>query len=223
MSRKTVILATGNYGKVKELQKMLGLDFNVLSQSEVGFDVDVEETGDTLLKNASLKANALRRFLKDSIDYKNAFIISDDSGLFVDSLSNHVSVTRKKILGVRTARLSKDVLGREITKEERDSLNNEILLRIMTGMPNRKASFRTCLCLLAVSDGKINIFNGEMPLEVADSVRENGNGFAYDFCVKSTECNGRFVCDLTDDEKNAISHRGRAVKKLSNFLLNNNK
>lgn len=220
MNKRTVILATNNLGKVKELQKMLGVEFDVLCQSDINFNVDVEETGNTLAENATLKANALYEFIKGNAQYKDAIIVSDDSGLFVDSLSDTVGVTFKKILGVRTARLSQDVLGREITKEERDSLNNDTLLRIMAGMTKRDARFETCLCLVFANTGETKTFTGEMSLSVGHEIKE-GNGFAYDFVTISTDYDD-YVCNLTDDEKNNISHRGKATKKLTDFILGRN-
>jgi XTP/dITP diphosphohydrolase len=183
------LIATNNKGKLKEFNKILeSLGIECISLKDMGIDIEVEETERTFLGNARLKAKELYKIAKIPT-------ISDDSGLLVEALSGEP--------GVYSARYAGD--------ECDDHKNIEKLLSNMENITNRNAEFRSVV--YAVLDDNTELYaegicEGEILFE-----KIGLNGFGYDpvFYVKEF---GKSFAQLTDDEKNSISHRGRAIKQL---------
>ncbi len=190
MDKKTIVVASGNKGKLKEIKDLLP-DFNVVSYKELGFNEEIEETGSTFYENALIKAKTVSMAL-------NLPALADDSGLCVDALCGAP--------GVMSARYSK-------TGDDKD--NNEKLLKVMEREKNRKAKFVCCMVYYS-PNGEIVTASGETYGEIMCKT-EGQNGFGYDVLFYSTEINKCFGV-ATKEEKNAVSHRFRALELIKEKL-----
>ncbi|MDE6330955.1 MAG: non-canonical purine NTP diphosphatase [Muribaculaceae bacterium] len=186
-----LVFATNNLHKLAEVRRILGESFNVLSLSDIGCHDDIPETADTLEGNALIKA----RWVKEKYGFD---CFADDTGLMVDALGGEP--------GVYSARYA----GPGCTPDD----NVELLLRKMEGVGDRHASFRTVIALI-IGD-KTTTFTGQADGTIA-LARDGQAGFGYDPIFISAET-GKTFASMTADEKNAISHRGRAVGKLCDYL-----
>lgn len=188
-----IIVATKNENKIREISEMLSpLGFEVISQTNAGIDIDVEETGDTFLKNALIKARAVSLVCDD-------YVLADDSGLCVDALDGRP--------GVYSARYA----GEGAT----DSEKIEKLLDELGDETNRSAKFVTSMAFIT-PDGKEITTNGVVLGRILREPSGN-NGFGYDPVFYSDELEKSFA-EATPDEKNSVSHRGRALKALYDIL-----
>ncbi len=189
-----LVLATGNSDKLKEMKALLAkLPIEVTSKDEMGFaDLDVDETGETLEDNAELKARAL-------YEATGEWVLADDTGLFVDALDGAP--------GVYSARYA----GEHATYED----NRKRLLSALEGVDDRSAAFRTVVCLIDKA-GQAIFLEGVCPGAIA--VVERGEmGFGYD-SIFVPEGWDRSFAEMTDEEKNAISHRGNALALVAKGL-----
>lgn len=188
-----IIVATNNQGKVKEIKQIL-YPHNVMSQSEIGIDIDVEETGDTFEQNAFLKARALK-------NYTSCAIIADDSGLMVDYLNGEPGVYSARYAGDNTTPLQ----------------GIEKLLKNMEGVPfeNRSAHFVSVIALV-LPDGSEYSFEGSCDGYITN-ILKGDNGFGFDPVFYYPPFDKTFA-ELSDEEKNSVSHRYVAINKLNNFL-----
>ncbi|HIT83645.1 MAG TPA: non-canonical purine NTP diphosphatase [Candidatus Avibacteroides faecavium] len=185
--KKKLVFATNNAHKLTEVRAMVGEDFEILSLNDIGCHADIPETADTLQGNAVMKA----RFVRDNYGLD---CFADDSGLEVEALGGAP--------GVHSARYATD--GHD------HRANIAKLLREMDGQGDRRARFRTVIALM--TDAGTLCFEGEVRGEIM--TEEHGtNGFGYD-PVFRPEGHEETFAEMTDDEKNAISHRARAVAKL---------
>ena len=188
-----LVFATNNLHKLKEVQEMLSNTIEVLSLKDIGCFEDVEETETTLEGNARLKA----AYITNNYGY-NCF--ADDTGLEVDALNGKP--------GVFSARY-----GGEHGNSEK---NMQKLLKELHGKANRKAQFRTAVALNL--ENKQYLFEGICEGEILEKKTGTG-GFGYDPIFKPTEASASFA-EMNSEEKNKISHRGIAIQKLVDFLLN---
>ena len=186
-----IILATNNANKVKELKRMLEpLGYTLFSQKEKGIRLEVEENGTTFEENAALKARAIH-------ELTGGAALADDSGLCVDALSGAP--------GVYSARYAGEPCD--------DHKNNEKLLSALKGISDRTARFVSVICYIA-PDGSEHFFRGEC--EGTIGFTEVGDlSFGYDpvFMVGD-----KAYSEMTAEEKDAISHRGNAIRKLADYL-----
>lgn len=188
-----IIFATSNLHKLHEAQSIIGENTSLIIPAQIGINHDIPEDGDTLEENALFKAEYLFK-----ITGKNCF--ADDTGLEVEALAGAP--------GVRSARYA---------SSECDSrLNMQKLLKELNGSSNRKARFRTVIALFL--NGKQYFFEGILNGTIAQS-ESGARGFGYDPLFTP---NGytKTLAELTDSQKNLISHRGIAIRKLSQFLEN---
>jgi XTP/dITP diphosphohydrolase len=202
----TIILATGNPDKVKELRPMLeniSPLFKVTTLNELGIEADIEETEQTLEGNAILKARAIFSLCSQQLPFMIA--LADDTGLEVDAL--------KGAPGVYSARYAPSPAGIAPTYEE----NVRYLLHSLNGITNRIARFRTVIALKGSIPSGETCFGFEHTAEgvVTGSItaEQRGNeGFGYDpvFLVDST---ARTYAEMSTAEKNTLSHRAIALKK----------
>lgn len=185
-----VVLATGNPHKAEELRPLLA--GAVVETAPDGFEVD--ETGTTLLQNALLKARALR----DRVD-PDAVVVADDTGLAVHALGGAP--------GVYSARYA----GEDATFAD----NCDKLLREMEGVADRRAAF-VCVLVALHASGDMGVGCGVLPGTITTEPRGAG-GFGYD-PLFVPEGLGVSMAEMTPEEKNAISHRGRAARRLAEVL-----
>lgn len=184
-----IIAATKNKGKIKEIQAIFApLGFTVISQAEEGIDLDVEETGTTFLENSLLKARAVHEASGEAV-------IADDSGLMVDALGGAP--------GVYSARYA----GENATDFERMTK----LLAEMSGKENRTASFTSVVSMI-LADGREFSAEGKVIGEICREMHGE-NGFGYDPIFFADEL-GKTFGEASDEEKNRISHRSRALTAL---------
>lgn len=188
---RKLVFATNNKHKLKEAREIIGDGFEIVSLAEIGCHDDIPETAETLEGNALIKA----MWIKDKYGYD---CFADDTGLMVDALGGAP--------GVYSARYA----GENCTFQ--DNVNK--LLAEMEGKENRKASFSTVVALLL--DGKTYTFEGRVDGSI--SAEAHGTeGFGYDPVFVPEETGVSFA-EMSSEEKNAISHRGRAMRKLAEFL-----
>lgn len=194
----TFVLASNNASKLREMKEILSeLGIDVISQAEAGLRLDVEETGTTFAENAMLKAEA-------ACSASGQPSIADDSGLMVDYLNGAP--------GVFSARYGSEN-GEKLTDDER----NGLLLRNMEPAENRAARFVSSIACV-FPDGTTVTAEGECRGVILRGMRGE-NGFGYDPLFLIPE-KGKTMAELTADEKNEISHRGRALRAFALNLQN---
>jgi XTP/dITP diphosphohydrolase len=186
-----LLFATNNQHKLREIQEILGHDFRILSLRDVGLDIEIPETQETIEGNAIQKA----RFIYEQSG-KNCF--ADDTGLEIDALD--------KRPGVYSARYA----GEGCSFDD----NVEKILRELSGNDDRKACFRCVICLIA--DGKEYTFEGRVDGFITEE-RRGSDGFGYDPVFLPAGQHQTFA-EMPAYLKNGISHRGKAVMKMVRFL-----
>lgn len=188
-----LVFATNNEHKINEIREMLSDKFILESLDQIGCNDDIPETSDTIEGNASQKANYI--YLKYGL---NCF--ADDTGLEVEALD--------MAPGIYSARYA----GPQRNSED----NIDKLLSELDKIKNRKARFRTVISLII--DGKETLFEGIVNGNIIEE-RKGKKGFGYDPVFQPEGYNLSFA-EMDLKEKNKISHRGRAIAKLTNFLTN---
>jgi XTP/dITP diphosphohydrolase len=186
-----ICFATHNQNKVDELRKLVGEDLEILSLHDLGVTDAIEETGTTLTENALLKA----QFINDNY---GVACFADDTGLEVVALNGDPGVYSARFAGVPA-------------NNER---NIDKLLALLANEENRQARFRTVIAL--VKDAEQHLFEGIVEGEIIDQ-RRGSNGFGYDPVFLPNHFDRTFA-EMGMEEKNVISHRALAVKKLTDFL-----
>lgn len=188
-----LVFATNNLNKLAEVQKMLPNSIELLSLKEIDCFDDIEETASTLEGNAKIKAN----YITENFKY-NCF--ADDTGLEVESLNGAPGVFSARYAG-----------------EPSNSENNmKKLLTNLGNHTNRNAQFRTSICLNL--NGEQFLFDGICKGEILHQ-KQGDNGFGYDPIFKPNNYSVSFA-EMSVEDKNNISHRGLAIKKLVDFLTN---
>jgi XTP/dITP diphosphohydrolase len=188
-----ICFATNNSKKIEEVKAALGSDFEIVSLKDIGCHEELPETGNTLNHNAFQKA----RFVKENFGVD---CFADDTGLEVESLNGDPGVYS----------------GRYSGEPRSDERNIELLLKNLEGIEDRKARFRTVIALIL--DGNEHAFEGIASGEIIEE-KIGGGGFGYDPIFRPDGYSRTFA-ELTLDEKNQISHRGKAVRALIEFLSN---
>jgi XTP/dITP diphosphohydrolase len=187
-----LILATNNAHKVAEIKAILGARYDMVTLKEAGIHIDIEETGSTFAENAVIKASAITRIAGGAA-------LADDSGLVVEALNGEPGVYSARYAG----------------EGHNDSDNIDKLLNNLRGIKNRKAKFVSAIALCR-PDGKTIVAQGEAEGIILNERRGEG-GFGYDPVFFSTELNKTFA-EATFEEKNAVSHRKRALESLAELL-----
>ena len=186
-----IVCASANPHKVEELARLLPTWVDLVARpSDIG---DIDEDAPTLEGNAIIKAVEIA-------NHASEWAISDDTGLEVEALNGAP--------GVRSARFA----GEQAT----DAENRELLLAKLDGVTNRSARFRTVVALVS-SKGDIHFVGGECIGTIAESERGDG-GFGYDALFIPTDGDGRTFAEMTGAEKDAVSHRGRALAQVPELL-----
>lgn len=199
-----IIFATGNQDKMREIREIMGgFAEEIMSMKEAGIDADIEETGTTFEENARIKATGVAALLPEE-KRADIIVMADDSGLEVDALN--------KEPGVYSARY----MGRDTSYRVK---NNNLIQRLQ-GVPVEKRTARfVCAVAAVLPDGEVLTARGTIEGRIGYEERGR-NGFGYDpiFYLPDMSCS---TAELPPEEKNKISHRGRALrameKKLSEY------
>ena len=200
MKRK-ILVATTNVGKIAELKAMLDLDADWLDLSYYPEVEEIEEDGETFIENACKKATEYARIT-------GQWTIADDSGLQVDALGGEPGVKSARYSGEKTINDDGTLI---------DHRNIEKVLKLLEGIPNEKRTARF-FCSLCLATPDHILIETEGTLEGLITKKEIGNnGFGYDPIFFVPHLN-KTVAQLTSEEKNAISHRGNAIRKLKPLL-----
>lgn len=190
-----IICATSNKDKLREIREIFSdFDCEIVSMKEAGVSIEVEETGDTFLENAYIKAKAVW-------DITGGVVFSDDSGLEVDYLNKAPGVYSARFMGTDT---SYEIKNKKIIQ----------LLEEATGR-ERSARYKVAICCI-LEDGSVIEIEESMEGEIAHSP-SGSEGFGYDpiFYVKEFS---KTAAQLSREEKNKISHRGKALRVLKDKL-----
>lgn len=192
---RRIIFATGNAGKMREIREIMAdMPVEVVSMKEAGILADIEENGTTFVENAKIKATEIAKHTKD-------IVLADDSGLEVDYLNKEPGVYSARYLG-------------EDTPYE---VKNQAILDRLSGVPKEKRTARfVCAIAAALPDGKV--LTTQATIEGYIGEKPTGeNGFGYDpiFMVEEYQCS---TAELSEEQKNEISHRGKALRKMKALL-----
>lgn len=194
MSR--IIFATGNAGKMKEIREILAdMNMEILSMKEAGISADINEDGTTFEENAVIKAKTIAKLTKD-------IVLADDSGLEVDYLNKEPGIYSARYMGEDTSY----------------RIKNQNLIQRLEGVPEEKRTARfVCAIAAVLPDGREQLAEGV--IEGRIGYEEKGeNGFGYDpiFYVPEFGCTS---AEMDAEQKNAASHRGKALEKMKEQLL----
>lgn len=190
---KSIILASNNKDKVKEVKEILK-GYDIISMKEAGIDVDIEENGTTFEENALIKARAIMKLT-------GQITMADDSGLEIDYLN--------KAPGVYSARF----MGHDTSYD----IKNKALIQKLEGVNGSDRSGRfVCAIAVCFPDGREIVKRGTMEGLIAEEIKGD-NGFGYDPIVYLPEY-GRTSGELAPEEKNKISHRGKALALIKEEL-----
>ncbi len=190
-----LVFATGNENKMKEIRMILGdLDYEILSMKEAGITADIVEDGSTFEENAAIKATAISKLA-------NCLVLADDSGLEVDYMD--------KMPGIYSARW----LGEDTSY----TVKNRKIIENLEGVPDEKRTARfVCAIAAAFPDGRVLTKRGT--IEGIIGYEERGsNGFGYDPIFFLPEY-GKTTAELDPEEKNKVSHRGKALEMIKKEL-----
>lgn len=202
----TLYLATGNKHKKAEMQQILP-DYEIRIPSDDGIEFNPEETGTTFYENSMIKAKALWNLVKKPV-------IADDSGLCVDGLAGAPGIFTSRYAGKEFPKGRPD--GKKISQEDQ---NRMLIEHLNSANPTTRACHYTCSIVLMFSEDRFFIaqetFEGEL-IESIDKQAGTG-GFGYDPIVYLPQY-GKTVAEISADEKNRISHRGKAVHAIAGIL-----
>ena len=190
-----IIFATGNEGKMKEVRMILkDLGLPVLSMKEAGVQADIVEDGTTFEENAKIKAVAVQKLT-------GALVLADDSGLEIDYLNKEPGIYSARYMGEDTPY----------------SMKNANLISRLAGVPDEQRTARfVCAIAAAFPDGEVLTTRGT--IEGIIGYEERGeNGFGYDPIFYLPEYK-KSTAELSPEEKNALSHRGRALRQMEEEL-----
>lgn len=195
MKGKKIIFATGNEGKMREIRMILAdMDCQVVSMREAGVKADIVEDGNTFTENARIKAETI-------MELTGQMAMADDSGLEIDYLNKEPGIYSARYLG-------------EDTPYE---IKNRILLERLEGVPKEQRTARfVCAIACALPDGRILTTEGAMEGYIGWESRGK-NGFGYDpiFYLEEFDCSS---AELTPEQKNQVSHRGKALRNMKELL-----
>ena len=192
---RRIIFATGNAGKMREIREIMAdMPVEVVSMKEAGILADIEENGTTFVENAKIKATEIAKQTKD-------IVLADDSGLEIDYLNKEPGVYSARYLG-------------EDTPYE---VKNQAILDRLSGVPKEKRTARfVCAIAAALPDGKVLTTQATIEGYIGEKPAGE-NGFGYDpiFMVEEYQCS---TAELSEEQKNEISHRGKALRKMKALL-----
>lgn len=193
--KKKIVFATGNAGKMREIREILAdMDMDIVSMKEIGIDIEIEENGETFEENAVIKAKAVAGICGE-------IVLADDSGLEIDYLNKEPGIYSARYMGEETPY----------------SVKNANLIKRLSGVPDEERSARfVCAIAAAFPSGEVITAHGEIEGRI-DYKEKGTNGFGYDpiFYIPSF---GKTTAELSESEKNSISHRGQALNRIKEEL-----
>lgn len=193
--KKKIVFATGNAGKMREIREILAdMDMDIVSMKEIGIDIEIEENGETFEENAVIKAKAVAGICGE-------IVLADDSGLEIDYLNKEPGIYSARYMGEETPY----------------SVKNASLIERLSGVPDEERSARfVCAIAAAFPSGEVITAHGEIEGRI-DYEEKGTNGFGYDpiFYIPSF---GKTTAELSESEKNSISHRGQALNRIKEEL-----
>lgn len=192
---KRIVFASANRGKIKEVKEIIeGTGYEVVSMSEAGIDVEIEENGESFRENAYIKAKAVWDLCK-------GIVMADDSGLMIDYLNGEPGVYSARYLG----------------KDSPYEFKNREIIRLLEGAEGeaRSARFRADICCI-LEDGSVLHTSADMEGLIAKEPAGEG-GFGYDPILYLPEL-GKTSAELSTEQKNGISHRGKALRLMREEL-----
>lgn len=193
--KQRLIFATGNQDKMREIREILGdKDYEILSMKEAGIDLDIVEDGSTFEENAMIKAKAV-------MEATGALTLADDSGLEIDAFGGGPGIYSARYLGTDTSYTEK----------------NKVILEKLKDIPEEKRTARfVCAIAAAFPNGQTLTTRGTMEGIIGYEAKGE-NGFGYDpiFYLPRFE---KYSAELSRDEKNSLSHRGEALRKMKEIL-----
>ncbi len=201
MIRK-IVFATGNAGKIKEIQAILAdTGLEVISMKEAGVSVDIEENGSTYEENALIKSRAVAACLEEMGQRQDTIVMADDSGLEIDHLHGEPGVYSARYMGEDTSY----------------HIKNADLISRLEGVEDARRTARfVCAIAAVLPDGRELTSRGV--IEGRIGYEEKGsNGFGYDPIFYVPEF-GRTTAELSEEEKNRVSHRGNALQEMRRQL-----
>lgn len=198
---RKIIFATGNQGKMREVRRILenlkieGEETEILSMKEAGIDIDIEEDGASFEENAVIKAKAVAKAAPGAI------VLADDSGLQIDYLNGEPGIYSARYLGEDTPY----------------HIKNANLMKRLEGVEDEKRTARfVCAIAAAMPDGTVDTQTGIIEGRIGYEEKGEG-GFGYDPIFYVPEF-GKTTAELSEDEKNAVSHRGKALRAIRERL-----
>ncbi len=192
---KKLVFATGNMDKLREIKAILsGMDYEILSMKEAGVDVDIVEDGKTFEENALIKARAVSKA-------SGALAMADDSGLVIDALNGEPGIYSARYMGEDTSY----------------DIKNQNLIDRLEGVPDEERTARFVCAMAAVfPDGTEKTFVKAMEGRIGYKIA-GANGFGYDPIFFLPQY-GKTSAEISPEEKNAISHRGQALRAMAEYL-----
>ena len=206
---KRIVFATGNMGKMREIREIMdGSGYEIMSMKEAGVDPDIVEDGKTFEENSLIKARCIREdYMKnkpqDYVNYEEVYFFADDSGLEVDALNKEPGVLSARYMGEDTSY----------------HIKNQAIIDRLEGVKDEDRTARF-VCAIAAIDMEGNETVVRETMEGRIGYKEAGeNGFGYDpiFVLPEYGCTSS---EISMEEKNKISHRGKALRKMMEKLLN---
>lgn len=194
---KRIIFATGNAGKIREIKEIMGdMNIPIISMKEAGIVSDIEENGTTYEENATIKAKAVAALVEEG-----DLVMADDSGLEIDYLNKEPGIYSARYLGEDTSY----------------RIKNRNLIDRLSGVPDEKRTARfVCAIAAVLPDGKVLTTRGVIEGRIGYEEAGQG-GFGYDPIFYVPEL-GKTTAELTEEEKNDVSHRGRALRAMKEEL-----
>lgn len=197
MKPKRIVFATGNKDKMKEIRMIMeDLNLPILSMKEAGVEKEIIEDGTTFQENALIKAKAIAELLPDDI------VMADDSGLEIDYLNKEPGIYSARYMGEHTSY---------------DIKNNHILERLKGVLKEQRTARFVCAVAAVFPGGKSIVVNGTMEGRIADHIAGE-NGFGYDpiFWLDDYGCTS---AEISPEEKNSLSHRGKALRAVRQKIM----
>ena len=196
--KKTIVIATNNRHKLEEYKQIL-TNYNIITLNDIGFSEDIEETGETFEENALIKAKTIYNYLKNK--KQEYLVLAEDSGLCVDALNGAP--------GVYSARYA-EIHGDD--QANRDKLQKEL-------KGKERTAYFSCTIVVIYPNGTHKTFEGKTLGEITKE-EIGSKEFGYDCVFYSKDLNKTFG-EASEEEKNKVSHRGRAIKKMLKEMDNN--